>query len=120
MTTRWIEEARQDVQYAMRAARRAPGFPVTAVAIVALGIAAATAAFTILDYVLLRPLPFPEPARLVRIYQSALARGVARLEASPPNFSDWRSGSTSFSAMASFLFGGSASLVGDGEPRQID
>src|SRR5262249_54617880 len=69
---------------------------------------------------LLRPLPFPEPDRLVRIYQSDLARGVPRLEASPPNFTDWRTGSAGFSAMASFLFNNPMTLLGDGEPRQIE
>src|SRR5215831_7318684 len=116
----FVETTMQDLRYAWRTLRRSPGFTATAIAIIALGIAATVAAFTVLDYVLLRPLPFPQPDRLVRIYQSDLARGVPRLEASPPNFTDWRAGSTSFSAMASFLFNNPMTLLGDGEPRQID
>jgi len=116
----WLDEVRLDLKYAVRSIRRAPGFALTAIGVVAFGIAATTAAFTVLDYALLRPLPFPEPNRLVRIYQSDVARGVPRLEASPPNFSDWREGSTGFSAMASFLYGGTATLLGGSEPRQID
>jgi predicted permease len=116
----WLDDAREDLRYAWRTLRRAPGFAATAVTIIALGIGAATASFTILDYTLLRPLPFPAPDRLVRIYQSDLARGVPRLEASPPNFADWRAGSSSFSAMASFLFNNPMTLLGDGEPRQIE
>jgi putative ABC transport system permease protein len=116
----WVDDACEDVRYAFRTARRSPGFTATAVTVIALGIAATVAAFTVLDYVLLRPLPFPQPDRLVRIYQSDLARGVPRLEASPPNFTDWRAGSASFSAMASFLFNNPMTLLGDGEPRQIE
>jgi predicted permease len=116
----FVEATLQDFRYAWRTLRRSPGFTATAIAVIALGIAATVAAFTVLDYVLLRPLPFPQPDRIVRIYQSDLARGVPRLEASPPNFTDWRAGSTSFSAMASFLFNNPMTLLGDGEPRQID
>jgi predicted permease len=116
----WLDEAWEDLRYARRTLRRSPGFTATAVAVIALGIGAATASFTILDYTLLRPLPFPEPNGLVRIYQSDLARGMSRIEASPPNFTDWRAGSASFSAMASFLFNNPMTLLGDGEPRQIE
>src|SRR5690242_4311930 len=63
----WIDDLREDVKYAVRSAKRAPGFAATAIAVIALGIGAATAAFTVLDHVLLRPLPFPQPDRLVRI-----------------------------------------------------
>jgi predicted permease len=116
----FVETSIQDLRYAWRTLRRSPGFTATAVAVIALGIGAATAAFTVLDYTLLRPLPFPAPDRLVRIYQSDLGRGVPRLEASPPNFTDWRGGSSSFSAMASFLFNNPMTLLGRGEPRQIE
>src|ERR1051325_10699905 len=116
----WIDDLRDDLRYALRTLRRSPGFAVTAIGVIALGIAATTAAFTVLDYMLLRPLPFPEPGRLVRIYQSDVSRNVPRLEASPPNFTDWKSGTTSFSARASFLFGGSSNVTGRGEPRQVD
>jgi len=116
----WLDDTREDLRYAWRTLRRAPGFTATAVAVIALGIGAATASFTILDYTLLRPLPFPEPDRLVRIYQSELERGMTRIEASPPNFTDWRASSASFSAMASFLFDNPMTLLGDGEPRQVE
>src|SRR4051812_35499680 len=56
---------RQDVSYSARMLRRAPGFAITAMLIVSLGIGATTAAFSVTDFVLLRPLPFPEPHRLV-------------------------------------------------------
>jgi predicted permease len=116
----WLDDARLDLRHSLRSLRRAPGFALTAGAVIALGIAATTAAFTLLDYVLLRPLPFPQPDRLVRIFQSDLARGVPRIEASPPNFTDWQSGAASFSAMASFLYNNSTNLLGSGEPRQVE
>src|SRR5438552_3159475 len=61
----WLDDARQDLQYSVRTLRRSPGFASTAVAVIALGIGATTAAFTLLDYVMLRPLPFPQPEKLV-------------------------------------------------------
>ena len=65
-----LDILRQDLRYAARSLRRAPGFALTAVLVVALGIGANTAAFSLADFVLLRPLPFPESDRLVRIWQT--------------------------------------------------
>ena len=72
--------------------RRAPGFAITAVLIVALGIGATTAAFSVTDFVLLRPLPFPEPDRLVKVWERT--PGYSRLELSPANYRDWKAAST--------------------------
>src|SRR5687768_3639503 len=66
---------RQDLRYTSRSLRRAPGFALTAILVVALGIGANTAAFSLADFVLLRPLPFPEPDRLVRIWQTTPGYG---------------------------------------------
>ena len=72
---RGVETFVQDIRYGFRLLRRSPGFAVTAVSIIALGIAATTAAFTLLDYVLLRPLPFADPDRLVSLLRNpALGR----------------------------------------------
>src|SRR5262245_28828781 len=60
---------RQDLSYTARMVRRTPGFALTAVVIVALGIGATTAAFSVTDFVLLRPLPFAEPDRLVNMWE---------------------------------------------------
>ena len=80
---------RQDVRTAIRTLRRAPGFTVAAVLIAALGIGATTVTFGVADHVLVRPLPFPEPDRLVKLYQDQTFRGYSRMEVAPPNFLDW-------------------------------
>src|SRR4029077_17361851 len=64
-----LDILRQDVGYSGRVLRRTPGFAITAILMVALGIGATTAAFSVTDFVLIRPLPFPEPSRLVKIWE---------------------------------------------------
>ena len=81
----------------MRLLSRSPGFATTAVLIVALGIGATTAAFSVTDFVLLRRLPFPEPERLVKIWETT--PGYGRMEPSPPNYRDWKSAAKSFTSM---------------------
>lgn len=88
---------RQDVRYGWRALRRTPSFTLTAIAVVAIGIGANTAAFSITDFVLLRPLPFQDPDRLVKMWQRT--PGYPRLEMSPENYRDWKRLSNSFSSM---------------------
>lgn len=72
---------RQDLQYTWRTLARTPGFAITAVLVVALGVGANTAAFTVTDFVLLRPLPFREPERLVKLWETT--PGHSRMELSP-------------------------------------
>jgi putative ABC transport system permease protein len=68
----------------------------------ALGMGANSAMFTVVNTVLLRPLPFPEPDRLVMIYETNLSKGWTRLYPSPANFVDWREASRSFEGLAAF------------------
>ena len=110
---------RADVRYTLRALRRSPGFAATAIAVAALGIGATTASYSLLDRVLLRPLPFPEPRRLVRIYEDQSFRGYRELEMSPGNFRDYRAQSRSFESMGAAM-GLSMNLVEGGSPRRID
>ena len=92
----------QDVRYALRSMAKAKGFAVTAILVAALGIGATTAAFSITDHVLVRPLPFPESDRLVRLWQDQAFRGYPQMELSPSNFVDWKRLATSFDGMSAY------------------
>jgi predicted permease len=113
-----LDLLRQDVGYAARSLRRTPGFTLTAVLVSALGIGATTATFLIADHVLLRPLPFTEPDRLVKLWETRPSRGNARSEPSPPNYLDWKRRSTSFEGIETFVTG-STNLIGAGDPEVI-
>jgi putative ABC transport system permease protein len=108
---------RQDLGYTARMLRRSPGFAVTAVLIVALGIGATTAAFSVTDFVLLRPLPFFEPDRLVKLYERT--PGYSRLELSAANYRDWKQGSTVFESIGLY-HPAAGNLVGVGEPMRVE
>ena len=79
----------QDVRFAARMLRKSPGFAMVVILTLALGIGANTAIFTVINAVILRPLPFGDPERLVRIHESSPARGWPTFGASHPNFLDW-------------------------------
>jgi hypothetical protein len=91
--------ARQDLHYALRTLWRTPGFVVTAVLVTALGIGATTAAFSVTDYVFLRPLPYADPDRLVTIWHRTPGY---RLELSPPNYRDWKAGASTLDAFGAY------------------
>jgi predicted permease len=116
---------KQDVRHTIRTLRRTPGFTITAVLVTALGVGATTAAFTLTDHVLLRPLPFPEPDRLVKIWQGDLnrasnLRGLQRTnDVSPANYIAWKEMSSSFDVMGAYTFV-SSNLVGSGEPERLE
>src|SRR5688500_19884497 len=80
----------KDLRYALRSLLRAPGFTLAAVVALGLGTGSATAIFSLLDGVVLRPLPFAEPARLVSLYESNTAKGLDREQLSAVNFLDYR------------------------------
>ena len=84
----------QDVRHSARALLRSPGFTLAAVATLALGIGANTAIFSVLNGVLLRPLPFGSPDRLVGVFESR--RESANGSVSPPDYVDWRDQSDVF------------------------
>ncbi len=93
----------EDLRYAVRVLRRSPGFTLSAVAALALGIGANTAVFSVVYAVLLKPLPFAEPDRLVRIYETNLAQGIDRGDVSPGTYVDWRTRSHAFQHLASYF-----------------
>ena len=106
----------QDLRYTLRSMRRAPGFVITAVLVVAFGVGANTAAFTMADFVLFRPLPFPHPEQLVKLWERT--PGYSRMEASPANYRDWKAMTTSFFSMGAYTEY-AANLVGTGAPRRL-
>ena len=96
-----------DLRYALRVLLRVPSFSLAVVAVLALGIGANTAIFSIVNTVLLRPLPFEEPDRLVRLFheppQNAFP-GIHRFSVSPANFYDWKRDAHVFDSMAIYRF----------------
>jgi putative ABC transport system permease protein len=110
---------RQDLAFTARTVGRSPGFAATATAVIALGVGATTAAFSITDHILFRPLPFAEPERLVNLWQDESGRGASRNQLSPAIYRDWKRMSRSFEEVGAF--GVAAwNLGGDGEPERLD
>ena len=107
---------RHDLRYTRRTLLRSPGFALTAILVTALGIGANTAAFSVADFVMIRPLPFFEPGRIVKLWQRAQNGG--RFELSPPNYRDYKRQARSFAAMGAF-HGTSVNMVGEGEPERL-
>ena len=114
-----IETLLQDARYALRTLIKNPGFAFFTAAILAVGIAANTAIFSIADTVLLRPLPYRDASRLVMIWEDATSYGFPRDTPAPGNFADWRSRNEVFEDVAAASFGGSFNLTGDGRPEEI-
>jgi putative ABC transport system permease protein len=114
MDTLW-----QDVKYGVRALAKSPGFALVAILTLALGIGANTAIFSVVHAALLRPLPYPEPDRLVMVWANVERRGGPAQEwTNPDDLHDWRTQNTVFEDMAA-LAGGASTLTGDGEPAQL-
>jgi putative ABC transport system permease protein len=113
-----VERMFQDLRYAFRTMRKSPGFTITALLSLALGIGANTAIFTVVNSVLLRPLPFPEPDRLVQIWESKPANGYFRNVVNPFNFLDWRERTHSFEAMSAVQVI-TTNLTGLGDPLAV-
>jgi putative ABC transport system permease protein len=113
-TVSWLEHTRQDLVYALRMLRRNPGFAATAVLSLALGIGASVSIFTVADGVLLRPLPFRDPGRLVMVWETNPHRkgGIFNV-ISPGNYRDWKAQSTSFEGMD--VFGDGRAILTDGQ-----
>ena len=106
----------QDVRHGIRLLRQAPGFTVLAAGVLALGIGAMSAIFSVVDAVLLRPLPLNEPSKLVMLWENA--PGNARNRVSPLNFLDWHDQNRVFSSLAA-VSGGSLTLQTKGGPEQL-
>jgi len=108
----------KDLQYAVRTLLKHPGFLLIAIATLALGIGATTAMFTIVNAVLLRPLQFPEPERVVQLQGMDPQHAIAESNTSVPDILDWQQQSTSFEQIAAFYTGGG--FVGtEGETERV-
>lgn len=105
----------QDLRFALRMLRKAPGFTMAAVCAIALGIGANTAIFTVIKQVLLQPLPYPEPQRIVDVNEYVRGRAAA---VSPPNGRDWRAGNATLEALT-FYDTQVVTLGGNGEPTRV-
>lgn len=115
-----IDPFRQDLRGAFRALTRARAFSLTVIAVTALGVGANTAAFSVADFVLMRPLPFPEPDDLVQMCEVPVTGGGwgCNNQLSPADYLDLKAMQTSFEAMGAFA-GDAVNLVGGGEPRRL-
>ena len=106
------------IRYAVRQLAATPGFTAVAILIVAIGIGAATAMFSTVDAVVLRPLALPDADRLVSVYETNLERDVPSFSVSVPNYVDFKARATSFAAMAAVSWR-AMNLTGRGEPQLI-
>jgi putative ABC transport system permease protein len=114
----FVETLWQDLRFAARVLRKSPGFTTVAVLTLALGIGANTAIFTVVDGVLLKPLPYPQPDRLVMLLERQLSDGTLGTVA-PANFFDWREQSHSFDKMAAIDPYPDFILNGSGSPQRL-
>lgn len=112
-----VADLLQDTRYALRMLRKNPGFAAVMILTLALGIGANTTIFSIIRGVLLRPLPFAEPDRLMMLYENNPKRTCPQCSVSPPNFADWRSQNHTFDRLAA-MDGGWYSFVAGGVPRR--
>jgi predicted permease len=109
----------KDIQYGIRSLLKRPGFAAVAVITLALGIGANTAIFSVVNAVLLRALPFPDPDRLVMVWEDASFAGFPRNTPAPANYADWKAQNQVFEEMAAFDQR-SFNLTGDGEPEKTE
>ncbi|MFN2564165.1 MAG: ADOP family duplicated permease [Gemmatimonadaceae bacterium] len=118
-----IDELRQDLTYALRSLRAAPGFALVALLTLALGIGANTAIFSVVRGVLLRPLPFPNADRVVRLWQASHVNDQPRVTLAEPGFRDLRAATRSFSSMGAYWYGPGSSgidMTGSGAPQRVE
>jgi predicted permease len=108
----------QDLGYAARSLRRTPGFALTVVLVVALGVGANTAVFSLADFVFVRPLPYADAGRLLKLWQSEMGT-TGTSEVSPANYRDWKAMTSAFSGMGAY-WRRAANLVGTAEPLRLE
>jgi putative ABC transport system permease protein len=116
-----MAKAIQDLKYGLRMLRKSPGFSLVAVLVLALGIGANTAIFSVVNAVLLRPLPFEDPSGIVHVWHVPPPKqfpGMTRFSVSAANYTDWQRENHVFDKMAIFS-GASMNLTGGGKPEYV-
>jgi len=113
-----METLLKDISYGVRTLLKSPGFTVVAVIALTLGIGANTAIFSVVNSVLLRPLPYSDPSRLMQLWEASVNRGRKEMPASYPNFADWRDQNHVFEQVVAYT-DWSFNLTGSGEPERI-
>src|SRR5215510_1927426 len=100
MQTLW-----QDLRYSARMLAKKPGFTLIAVLTLALGTGANTAIFSVVDAVLLRPLPYPQAERLVFVWSTMISQGVPTSSSAMPDYREWRDRNETLEGLAGFYYG---------------
>jgi predicted permease len=114
-----VADLLHDLRYAARLQRKNPAFTIIAIIALALGIGANTAIFSVVNTVLLRPLPYKDPDRLVMVWEDASRHGYPRDTPAAANFVDWRDQSQNFEGMAA-IADESFNLTGSGDPERLE
>jgi predicted permease len=118
----YVSELRQDLTYGLRTLRRSPTFTLTAILTIALGVGANTAIFSVVHGIVFKPLPFPQPGQLVRVWSANPGANSRQASVSPVDLDDWRAQRTQLADIGGWWFadGGSGiDLTGSGEPQRL-
>ncbi len=116
--SRIMEDLFEDAAYAVRSLRSTPAFTAAALLTLALGIGATTAIYSLAHTVWLRPLPYRDPSRVVRVWEKNSRLDIASFSASVPNFISWRERSQSFESLVAVM-AANVNLMGDGDPERV-
>jgi predicted permease len=114
----WLDTVRQDVRFGVRTLMRRPGFAAVAVLTLGVGMGATTAIFSLIDSVLLKPLPFYEPDRLTMVWEVRPRFNQPRIEVAPLNYLDWQEQVQAFESLAAYV-NGFVNLTGAGTPERL-
>jgi putative ABC transport system permease protein len=116
----WLVNGWQDIRYGGRLMRRTPAFAAAAIVTIALGIGATTAMFSVVYGVVLRPLPYRDPDRLVNLWSTAIKRGLPRAYVGMANVYDWKARNHVFEDIATLRAVANFNLTGQGEPERLN